>query len=57
MIKLAHAVVDETTDEGLREKQKLHLKQQKEEEIRMKLSAFARELAEEREARRQKKKS
>lgn len=46
MNKLAHAVVEEPTSDSLQESEKQYLKKKKEEEIRMKLDQFARELAE-----------
>lgn len=51
MTKLAHAVVEEPTSE-IQEDERLYLKKKKEDEIRMKLDAFARELSEMREERR-----
>ena len=51
MNKLAHAVVEEPTSETLQEDERLYLKKKKEEEIRMKLDAFARELSDMREKR------
>lgn len=45
MIKLAQAVVEENTDENLQDSDRLYLKKKKEEEIRMKLDAFAKELS------------
>lgn len=54
MIKLAQAVVDQNTDENLQDSDRLYLKKKKEEEIRMKLDAFAKELSAARDERRKK---
>ena len=54
MNKLAHAVVDNTSAENLTDDDRLFLKKRKEEEIRMKLDAFAKELSAAREERRKK---
>ena len=54
MNKLAHAVVEDTSGESLQDDDRLFLKEQKEEEIRMKLDAFAKELSAAREERRKK---
>ena len=54
MNKLARAVVDDTSGENLNDGDRLYLKKQKEEEIRMKLDAFAKELSAAREKRRKK---
>jgi len=55
MTKLAHAVVEEPTSDKLQDDERLYLKKKKEEEIRMKLDAFARELSEMRDKRKQQK--
>lgn len=54
MNKLAHAVVEESSSENLQDSDRLYLKKKKEEEIRMKLDAFAKELSAAREERRKK---
>ncbi len=51
MNKLAHAVVEEPTSDNLQEDERLYLKKKKEQEIRMKLDAFAKELSDMREKR------
>lgn len=54
MNKLAQAVVEEISDENLTDSDRLYLKKKKEEEIRMKLDAFAKELSAARNERRKK---
>lgn len=53
MNKLAHAIVDEHGNGTLSDSEKQFMKEKKEEEIRMKLDAFANELAQMREKRKQ----
>ena len=45
MNKFAQAAVEENADENLDDRDRLFLKKKKEEEIRMKLDAFAKELS------------
>ncbi len=54
MNKFAQAVVEDSTGENLQDSDRLYLKKKKEEEIRMKLDAFAKELSAARDERRKK---